>query len=257
MAAYLQQAPEGTAKSAAFIGSNCCLGRFPRFLIGCFSFPARYSPRNSAAFLVALFSLLPDTRHLQCFDVIKFLEFKVGQLDAHELQRKLSLVDVNESLEATQGAINCLIYLFRGALLNKLAVEDLVAAIKTTSLFGASVVPVVKHVWSEQGASLIANQHSRIFSVGQLAKLDWKLAVATQSDSCQTLASPYVAAVFHVSQPDGTLVAYPVELSLAEFHVRRLCIVRIILTHVFRMSPSSSRQLRPIWKRSEKRTREK
>jgi len=37
-----------------------------------------------------------------------------------------------------------------GALAEKLSVEDLIAALRQSTVLGSTVVPVIKHVWTDQ-----------------------------------------------------------------------------------------------------------
>ena len=60
---------------------------------------------------------------------------------------------------------------------------------------------------------------ARIFNVGQLLGLDWKLGVSLSASSCPKLQSPFVTLRIRTRDGSGVLQTKCVELTLDEFNV--------------------------------------
>lgn len=71
------------------------------------------------------------------------------------------------------------------------------------------------------GASTTGSGAMEAMSVGRLAKTDWKVEFVTSSSRCKALRAPLVQMVFHVADGYGGVRVQPVEMTVAEFEVRR------------------------------------
>ena len=60
---------------------------------------------------------------------------------------------------------------------------------------------------------------ARIFNVGKLLGLDWKLGVSLSASSCPKLQSPFVTLRIRTRDGNGVLQTKCVELTLDEFNV--------------------------------------
>jgi hypothetical protein len=178
---YLWTAPEG------FKGSSMALNSFPQ-------------------------DILLET----CFNVTRFLSYKSTTLESASLHKKLLAANVIHSVDEVQGALNALVFIFRGAMAEKLAVDEFITALRLSTVLGSTVIPVIKHVWTDQSSTLLAIAQTKVFSVGHLVGFDWKLAVATESTVCRVMETPYVTLALRVADANGVVSATSVNMTVSD-----------------------------------------
>jgi len=71
-----------------------------------------------------------------------------------------------------------------------------------------------------QAANLQAVAQTKAFSIGQLVSFEWKVAMATTSNLCRQLETPYVTLALRVANPNGVVSATSVDLTVSEFKAR-------------------------------------
>jgi len=155
--------------------------------------------------------------------VVKFLEYKVGVIEAKGYQTKLGHENVHETTESVQGAINALIFIFRGATMNKVSNDELIASLKTNTLVDDKNIKIIKHIWSEHGQTLTELGSKKIFNVGQVVKMEWKVAMGVESNNNKTIDHPYISIVLtllyhHKDDSNSNLVSHHFDLSFMEFN---------------------------------------
>ena len=70
-----------------------------------------------------------------------------------------------------------------------------------------------------KSSRLLEVASTKVFNVGQLVKLDWKLAMAVESSKTKNIETPYISVVAHVSDSTGKIVPHAFDMSFAEFNV--------------------------------------
>lgn len=67
----------------------------------------------------------------------------------------------------------------------------------------------------------MAGQQQKVFSIGQLVDMEWKLSVAVESSNCKKLNTPLVSLLLRTLDDNGKIQAHALELTFPEFQVRR------------------------------------
>ncbi|XP_070553177.1 COMM domain-containing protein 6-like [Ptychodera flava] len=153
-----------------------------------------------------------------CRDVLLFLQYRLGTVNVGDFHSKLENVESNFSKDAVQGAINALTFIFRSAAIAKVSADVLGRELKGTLAWNDTSLTVVKHLWAEQGQTLMSSETAQqMLNIGQLVDMEWKLGLALSSDSCRSLNSPYVAMTMTVADPSGHHITRTFEMTIPEF----------------------------------------
>ncbi|XP_002738030.1 COMM domain-containing protein 6-like [Saccoglossus kowalevskii] len=153
-----------------------------------------------------------------CRDVLLFLQYRLGTVSVGDFYTKLENVEIDFSKQSIQGAVNALIYLFRCAAREKVSADELIRELKGTLAWTENSLTVIKHLWSEQGKTLVSSDAlQQMLNIGQLVDMKWKLGMAMSSDACRNLNSPYVSMTLNVADSSGRHTTKTFEMTIPEF----------------------------------------
>ncbi|XP_062508626.1 COMM domain-containing protein 6-like [Corticium candelabrum] len=176
------------------------------------------APAGFESAAAVLNSLPQDYLAQTCQEVLSFLQYKVGCVNVKKLRTQLDGAGCSLTQEKLQSAVNALTFVFRSAAQEHVAVDALSEELGSSNLFSEEAVAIIKHLWSEEGKSLLSpDVASRLLNVGHLVGMKWKLGVAMSSSSCRSLNTPYVTMVLSVGDASGLVRDHSFELSIAEF----------------------------------------
>jgi hypothetical protein len=150
--------------------------------------------------------------------VFRFLQTKVGAIEAPAFERKFASGGLGLSLVAVQSAINAVEYICNGARQFCDSSAALTAALASQTELEPAAVQAFARCYDASIAAVASGATlPGHLSMGQLAGLSWKVGVAVSSSHCDNLAAPFVTLVLKVAQRGGEIAHHPMELSIPEF----------------------------------------
>ena len=160
----------------------------------------------------------PDVFEELVDGVFRFLQTKVGVVEAPVFERKFASGGIGLTIEEMQSAINAVEYICNGARQFCDTSAALSAALGSQTELEPTAVAAFAHCYDASIAAVATGTTlPGHLSMGQLVGLEWKLGVAVASSHCDALAAPFVTLVLKVAQRGGGVVHHPMELSIPEF----------------------------------------
>mmetsp|Transcript_50809 Transcript_50809/g.99604 ORF Transcript_50809/g.99604 Transcript_50809/m.99604 type:complete len:204 (+) Transcript_50809:53-664(+) len=154
-------------------------------------------------------------------EIVAVMSQRIGEVDANKYHKILKSEGHQCQPEQVSSAINALTFVFRNLIAAAAAPDAVEGLLKKHADLSPAVVGVVVEAWtrnSKDGAIVTgAEQLGRTLRLGQLVGFEWKLGVGVSSSNCKALNAPFVSVVLKVSDADGKVDHFPVELQLHEF----------------------------------------
>ncbi|PIK52300.1 hypothetical protein BSL78_10792 [Apostichopus japonicus] len=162
----------------------------------------------------------PDTLVAEvCHEVIAFLQYSKGKIDAEHFAQKLQSSGVESSSASVCGTINALSFLFRSAAQHGLSEDELKTQLQSAGSCSEITLSAITKVWTDQRSPLIAAlvNNQKALDIGKLVDFKWKLGLAMSSSSSRSLNSPFVAVSLKVASTSGEVISYSFEMTVPEF----------------------------------------
>ncbi|XP_053869229.1 COMM domain-containing protein 6 [Malaclemys terrapin pileata] len=154
-----------------------------------------------------------------CERIIQHLHCQIAGVNTVELCQRLQTAGVEMKVADLAKIINVVSFLFGTAAKNNLSAEELSTGLgNAISMLPKHAVQVIRHIWNEQGKSIIMSEDARnMATVGQIIDIQWKLGMAVSSDSCRSLKYPYVTMTLKVAEPSGQIMSKSFEMTVPQF----------------------------------------
>ncbi|XP_028655440.1 COMM domain-containing protein 6 isoform X1 [Erpetoichthys calabaricus] len=163
--------------------------------------------------------LPPDIFAETCQEVLRYLEGHSAGIDTAQLHDIYYKSGISFSLLDLEMIVNVILFAFRTASKNNFTAEQLVTYLgERNKKWSKSALQVIHKAWSEQGSTILAQGDPlKMFMVGQLVDLQWKLGMAVTSDTCRSLNYPYVCMTMKIASSSGHITSKSFEMTIPQF----------------------------------------
>ncbi|XP_062982074.1 COMM domain-containing protein 6 isoform X1 [Elgaria multicarinata webbii] len=154
-----------------------------------------------------------------CEQIIQYMQCQIPAVNTVELCQRFQAAGIEIVVSDLTKVVNAISFVFSTAAKNKLSSEELSTRLgSSVSTLPKQAVQVIRHVWNEQGSSIIMSADGKnIAAVGQLMDFQWKLGMAVSSDSCKSLKSPYITMAVKVADASGHITSKTFEMTVPQF----------------------------------------
>ncbi|TFK01643.1 COMM domain-containing protein 6 [Platysternon megacephalum] len=158
-----------------------------------------------------------------CERIIQHFHCQIPGVNTVELCQRFQTAGVEMNVADLAKIINVVSFLFSTAAKNNLSAEELYTGLgNAISVLPKHAVQVIRHIWNEQGKSIMSEDARNMATVGQIIDIQWKLGMAVSSDSCRSLKYPYVTMTLKVAEPSGQIMSKSFEMTIPQFQVCNL-----------------------------------
>ncbi|XP_040197317.1 COMM domain-containing protein 6 [Rana temporaria] len=163
-------------------------------------------------------SLPPDLFAELCQQIVSGLQCQSVGVDQTHFCQRFQATGVEASIDEVRNVINAVTCLFSTAAKHRLSSDALYNFVVSKYKLPKQILQVIRHVWNEEGKSLLENEGSRdLLPALQLVDFQWKIGMAVSSDNCRSLNHPYVTVSLNVADSSGQVTNKVFEMSIAEF----------------------------------------